>query len=244
MNSTTGVRVLIVNGELRGNVADYFDRQNISVVDSLTGPEVAVAEIQQLAPSLVLLYHAPQLSDGLGPLREIRAQSDVPVIMINGAGTDEADRIIGLELGADDCLTTPFSPRELFARIRAVLRRNGIRHEAPRRGLKSVVYEFSGWELRERTKRLINPQGAEVSLSKREFALLAAFVAAPGRLLTREYLIDATRVSDDIFDRSIDVQVHRLRRKLDPDPPAPSLIETERGYGYRFCASVERVAFR
>jgi two-component system, OmpR family, response regulator len=244
LNRATGTLILIVNDELRSNVADYLERQNMFVVGARAGRQEIVLQIQRCAPSVVLLHHAPQHDDGLGPLREIRAQSDIPVIMIMGTGTDEADRIIGLELGADDCLTAPFNQRELFARIRAVLRRNGIRRETPRRGLTSIVYKFSGWEMRQRTQRLINPQGAEVSLSKREFTLLAAFVAAPGRLLTREYLIDATRVNGDVFDRSIDVQVHRLRRKLDADPSASSMIETERGYGYRFCASVERVAFR
>jgi two-component system, OmpR family, response regulator len=245
-NRSTSARILIANdnGELRSNVADYLERQNMSVVGSLAGREEIVRQIEQFAPSLVLLYHTPQRSDGPGTLRDIRAKSDVPVIVITGIGTDEADRIVGLELGADDCVTVPFNRRELFARIRAVLRRNAIRQDGPGRGLNSVVYKFSGWQLHQGRHQLINPQGSEASLSKAEYALLIAFVAAPGRLLTREYLISAARVNSDIFDRSIDVLVHRLRRKLDLDRSAASMIETERGFGYRFCASVERVAFR
>jgi two-component system, OmpR family, response regulator len=246
MNGTSGARILIVSddGELRSNVAEYLERQNMSVAGSPGGREEVVPQILKLAPSLVLLHHAPQRNDGLGPLTDIRAQTDVPVIVITGIGTDETDRIVGLELGADDCLTAPFNQRELFARIRAVMRRNASGQEAARRGLTSAVYRFSGWELRQRTRRLTNPRGSDVALSKREFALLIAFVKAPGRLLTREYLVDATHVNSDIFDRSIDVQVHRLRRKLHRDPSTSSMIETERGYGYRFCAPVERVAFK
>jgi two-component system, OmpR family, response regulator len=192
----------------------------------------------------VLLCHTPPCNDGFALLRAIRTQSDVPVIMITGVSTDEVERIVGLELGADDCLTAPFNQRELLARIRAVMRRNAIRQEAPRRGLHSVVYKFSGWQLNERRRQLINPQGTEVPLSKREYALLTAFVTAPGRLLSREYLIDSTRGNTDVFDRSIDVLVHRLRLKLDPDSCASSIIETQRGYGYRFCSPVERIAFK
>jgi DNA-binding response OmpR family regulator len=239
------IRLLIVNdnGELWGNVADYLEAQNV-YVGSLGPLEGPLGKIEAFAPGLVLLYHSPRRGDGFGLLNEIRAYSDVPTIMIAATGTDEADRIVGLELGADDCLIAPFNARELLARIRAVLRRNMIRRDEPRRGLDTIMYRFSGWQLHEHTRQLIDPQGSEVRLSRLEHALLAAFVRAPGRSLTREHLLSATHASNDVLDRTIDLTVWRLRRKLGRDALASSIIATERGHGYRFSASVERIAFR
>jgi two-component system OmpR family response regulator len=242
---TTDVRLLIVNydEELPIDATDYLKRQNISVGFLRENNRLDV-QLDELAPSLVLLYHRSQRADGFGLLKDIRASSDVPVIMIAGPPTDEVDRVVGLELGADDCLTSPFCLRELVARIRAVLRRNMIRRELPRRDLTSVVYKFSGWRLHQSTGRLINSEESTIILSPRERALLIAFVTAPGRTLSREYLMNATQVDGDSFDRAIDCLVYRLRRKLNTAPSAPPTIETERGYGYRFSALVERVAFK
>jgi two-component system, OmpR family, response regulator len=239
------IRLLIVNdnGELRSNVADYLETQNICIgsLEPLEGPLV---KIEAFAPGLVLLYHSFLGTDGFGLLRKIRACSDVPVIMIAATGTDEADRIVGLELGADDCLIAPFSVRELLARIRAVLRRNMIRGDEPRWDLPLIVYRFAGWQLHGQPEELIDPQGSKVRLSRIEYALLTAFLRAPGRTLTREYLLSVTYGSADVFDRTIDLGVYKLRRKLGADASASSIIATERGHGYRFCASVERIAFR
>jgi DNA-binding response OmpR family regulator len=239
------IRLLIVNdnGELRSNVADYLETQNICIgsLEPLEGPLV---KIEAFAPGLVLLYHSLLRADGFGLLKEIRACSDVPVIMIAATGTDEADRIVGLELGADDCLITPFSARELLARIHAVLRRNMIRGDEPRWDLALIVYRFAGWQFHEHAEQLIDPRGSKVRLSRVEYALLTAFVRAPGRTLTREHLLSVTYASADVFDRTIDIGIYRLRQKLGGDAFASSIIATERGYGYRFCASVERVAFR
>jgi DNA-binding response OmpR family regulator len=160
-------------------------------------------------------------------------------INISKNNSDEVDRVIGLELGADDYLTVPFGLRELYARVRAILRRNLRRDD-----LKSIIYTFAGWQLRPRTRQLLNPQGVELPLTKLEYALLTAFVAAPRRVLNREHLISATRLSDNVFDRAVDVQVCRLRRKLEFDPNTPSIIKTERGGGYRFDTAVQQVAFR
>jgi two-component system OmpR family response regulator len=179
------------------------------------------------------------LSRHLDVLKEIRSHSDVPIIIMTGHSREEVDRVVGLELGADDYLAKPFSLRELLARVRAVLRRHEMGRAARARGPERGGYRFNGWSLECRTRRLINPDGAPVSLTKSEYALLLAFLEAPQRPLTREMLLQATRVPEDIFDRSIDVQVLRLRRKLGIDPNAPRVIETERGVGYIFTAIVE-----
>ena len=151
-------------------------------------------------------------------LREIRAHSDVPVIITTGHRPDETDRIVGLELGADDYIIKPYSLRELPARVRAVLRRQEMGRAARARDPERGGYRFNGWKLERRGRRLIGANNTQVSLSKGEYTLLLALLEAPQRLLTREHLLQATRVHEDIFDRSIDVQVLRLRRKLETDP--------------------------
>jgi DNA-binding response OmpR family regulator len=161
-----------------------------------------------------------------------------PVIIIADERRDDIDRVVGLELGADDCVTTPFGIRELLARVRAVLRRNARRLAPPRDPARGRC-RFGGWQLDRRSRRLTNPDGAPVPLTKAEYALLIAFLDAPQRPLTREHLLQATRVHEDVFDRSIDVQILRLRRKLEADPRAPRIIQTERGFGYLCALPVE-----
>jgi two-component system OmpR family response regulator len=165
----------------------------------------------------------------------------VPVIIITGHRRDDIDRIVGLELGADDYLTKPFNLRELLARVRAVLRRSDSGRAAPAPEPEGGRFRFSGWQLDPRTRRLTDPAGAPVALTKGEYALLLAFLDAPQRPLSREHLLQATRMHEDVFDRSIDVQILRLRRKLERDPSAPRVIQTERGVGYVFAVPVERV---
>ncbi|HKU95688.1 MAG TPA: winged helix-turn-helix domain-containing protein, partial [Vineibacter sp.] len=160
------------------------------------------------------------------------------IIVLSGHRRDEIDRVIGLELGADDYLTKPVSLRELLARIRAALRRAAVVPVKPEH--KRTRYRFTGWELSLRTRRLTAPNGDVVPLTRGEFSLLAAFLEAPQRILSREQLLIASRVHDaEVFDRSIDVQILRLRRKLEPNPSEPRLIKTERGAGYIFAAPVE-----
>ena len=190
-------------------------------------------------PSLIILdLHLGQ-DDGLDLLREIRSHSDVPVIITTGHRPDEIDRIVGLELGADDYVIKPFSLRELLARVRAVLRRHAMGRAARTRDPERGGYRFNGWKLERRGRRLVDPDDAPVPLSKGEYALLLAFLEAPQRPLTREHLLQATRLHEDIFDRSIDVQVLRLRRKLEVDPTTPRVIQTERGIGYVFTIPVD-----
>jgi DNA-binding response OmpR family regulator len=177
--------------------------------------------------------------DGFSIARNVRRFSQVPIIMLTGQG-HEVDRVLGLELGADDYLVKPFSPRELLARIRAVLRRAPAPsiEPAPQRGpVKS--YRFGGWQISTGTRKLVGPAGQRVELTNGEFALLLAFLESPRRVLSRDQLLEGSRLHDDVFDRSIDVQILRLRRKIEEDPNVPSLIRTERGAGYFFDCDVQ-----
>jgi len=179
-------------------------------------------------------------SDGLTIARKLRAESTIPIIVVSGK-LDVADRVMALELGADDFLTKPFSPRELLARIRTVLRRFQATHPATGRHSTVRAYRFSGWELNLKTRRLTSPQGETVSLTNGEFSLLTALLAAPGTVLSRDQLLESSRLFDDVYDRSVDVQILRLRRKIEPNPSKPQLILTERNMGYQFAGVVQRV---
>jgi len=190
--------------------------------------------------NLVILDLRLGLEDGLDLLRKVRLSSEVPVIIITGHRLDEIDRVVGLELGADDYLTKPFNLRELLARVRAILRRFDVGRAAPPRDPERGRFRFSGWQLDRKSRQLTDPSGAPVALTKGEYAMLLAFLEAPQRPLSREHLLQATRVHEDVFDRSIDVQILRLRRKLERDPSAPRVIQTERGVGYVFAVPVER----
>jgi DNA-binding response OmpR family regulator len=172
--------------------------------------------------------------------RRLREESDIPIILLTGV-SEEADRIMGLELGADDYLTKPFSPRELLARVRTVLRRTKgeVLTETKQRDVRA--YRFASFELNMRTRRLSRQQPVgRIELSNGEFNLLAALLAAPQRILTRDQLLEASHVYDnEVYDRSIDIQVFRLRRKIEFDPSQPKFILTERSVGYLFNSPVE-----
>ncbi|HVZ51013.1 MAG TPA: response regulator [Pseudolabrys sp.] len=176
--------------------------------------------------------------DGLSLCKRLRARSQVPIIMVTAKG-DEVDRILGLEMGADDYLAKPFNPRELLARIRAVLRRATIAAVNPA-AAGARVLGFLGWRIDLIRRELRNPEGARVTLTDAEFGLLQAFCERPGRVLSRDQLIDVTQGrSAGAFERSIDILVSRLRRKIESDPHEPSLIKTVRSGGYLFTPSVE-----
>jgi two-component system, OmpR family, response regulator len=234
--------VLVVEDDpaLQRMILNYFGENNIRTLAASTRQEMA----QQLGGAevnLVVLDLRLGPEDGLDLLREIRSRSDVPVIIITGHRRDDIDRVVGLELGADDYLTKPFNLRELLARVRAVLRRFDVGRAAPARDPERGRFIFCGWQLDCKIRRLSDPTGAPVILTKGEYALLLAFLNAPQRPLSREHLLQATRVHEDVFDRSIDVQIVRLRRKLERDPSTPRVIQTERGVGYVFAVTVQRV---
>ena len=181
--------------------------------------------------------------DGLSLCRRLRAQTATPasppIIMLTAIG-EEMDRIIGLEMGADDYLAKPFNPRELLARMRAVLRRSGAA-PIPSEAADGEVLAFAGWRLDLARRQLLDPGGGAVDLTGGEFELLCALASHPQRLLSREQLLDLTRGRDAVpFDRAIDVQISRLRGKIEADAKNPAIIKTVRGAGYIFAAKVER----
>jgi two-component system OmpR family response regulator len=235
--------ILIVDDdrEIRDLLARFLVRHGLRTSTAADGREMKKALAERAIDLVVLDLMLPG-EDGLSLCRGLRAGSDIPVIMLTAMG-EEVDRIVGLEMGADDYLAKPFSPRELLARIRAVLRRApgsaaGIRAAAAGQGGR--VVRFAGWRLDLDSRELLSPAGELVTLSGGEFALLAAFVTHPQRVLSRDQLLDLARGRDaQPFDRAIDVQVSRLRRKIEPDPGEPVLIRTVRGGGYLFSPAVE-----
>jgi DNA-binding response OmpR family regulator len=233
--------VLVVDDDaaIRQLVDEYLGRNDFRVSAAVDGAGFAAALRNQVLDLVLLDLRLPG-EDGMQLLRELRTESQIPVIILTGR-TEEADRVMGLELGADDYLTKPFSPRELLARIRTVLRRTHAGkevHGAP----VCRAYRLPGWELNLRTRRLIGADGASVSLSNGEFNLLAALLATANRVVTRDQLIELSRRYDnEVYDRAIDVQILRLRRKIEADPAEPRIIVTERGVGYRVAVPVEAV---
>ena len=225
---------------VRQMIADYLGDYEMRVTAVATGREMADVLAREAIDLLVLDLRLSG-EDGLQIARQLRERSSLPIIILT-ARKDEADRVMSLELGADDYLTKPFSPRELLARIRALLRRSRMQ-ESPSEALAKIrLYRFAGWELNVRLRRLTAPTGREVAISNGEFNLLVAFLCAPQRVLDREQLLDRTRVHNaEVFDRSVDVQVGRLRRKIELDADSPQLILTERGAGYRWAVPVESV---
>ena len=236
------VCVLVVEDDpaLQRMILDYFGENSIRTLGASCREEM-IYQLRDAEIDLVILDLRLGQEDGLDLLREVRAGSDMPVIIITGHRRDDIDRVVGLELGADDYVTKPFNLRELLARVRAVLRRFDGGRAAPPPDPERGRWQFSGWQLDRRTRRLTDPDGAPVALTNGEYALLVAFLDAPQRPLSREHLLLATRVHEDVFDRSIDVQILRLRRKLERDPSTPRVIQTERGVGYVFAVPVERV---
>jgi DNA-binding response OmpR family regulator len=233
--------VLAVDDEpqMRELIADYLG-QNGFRVTAVSDGEAMRRVLADEVVDLVVLDLRLRAEDGMVLARRLREDSAIPFIMLTGR-KDEADRVMGLELGADDYLTKPFSPRELLARIRTVLRR---RRAEVRQGRPEGVraYRFDGWELNLGTRRLTSAAGKRVALTNGEFRLLVALLGAPHRILTRDQLLDLSRLhNDEVYNRSIDVQIMRLRRKIEKDVRQPRYIVTERRAGYQFGVPVETV---
>jgi two-component system OmpR family response regulator len=235
--------ILVVDddADIRQLIADYLGEFNLRV--TLAGDAQAMQKaLAQHVVDLILLDLKLPDDDGMNVARELRTRSSIPIIILTSR-KDDVDRIMGLELGADDYLTKPFNPRELLARVRTVLRRTQVNPQAARpEGAVTRGYRFPGWELDLRSRRLTSTAGERVELTHTEFALLLAFLGSPQRILSREQLIELSHGYDDeVFDRSIDVQILRLRRKVERDASRPELIKTERGEGYVFNAPVEAI---
>ena len=222
----------------RRMITNYFQDRDVPTRGAANGQEM-IRQLTAAEPSLIILDLRLGQEDGLDLLREIRTRSDVPIIITTGHRLEEIDRVVGLELGADDYVIKPFGLRELFARVKAVLRRHELGRASKPNNSQPAGYRFAGWQLNTAARELLSPAKKAVPLTKSEYALLLAFLEAPQRTLSREQLLQATRVHEDIFDRSIDVQVLRLRRKLEQDANAPRMIQTQRGVGYLFAATVE-----
>jgi two-component system OmpR family response regulator len=232
--------ILVVDDDpqIRDLLAEYLTSNELRVSVTASGKEMT-ATLAEQAIDLVILDLRLAGEDGMVLARKLREESAIPVIILSGV-RDEADRIMGLELGADDYLTKPFSPRELLARIRTVLRRTKGAALTEARQNDVRAYRFAEFELNLRTRRLSRHPSQRIELTNGEFNLLAALLSAPQRILTRDQLLETSRVYDnEVYDRSIDVQVLRLRRKIEVDPTQPHFIVTERGVGYSFSSAVE-----
>ena len=225
---------------VRDLIAEYLGKNELRVTCVATGKDL-VGVMEREVVDAVILDVRLGAEDGMQIARKLREESGIPILMLTSR-IEEADRVMGLELGADDYLTKPFSPRELLARIRALLRRARAQASVADAIASVRAYRFGGWELNIGLRKLKSPQGENVDLTNGEFRILTAFLASPQRVLSRDQLLDLSRVhSAEVYDRSIDIQILRLRRKIEPDPAHPKFIVTERGAGYVFSSTVEAV---
>lgn len=233
--------VLMVDDDenLCGLVAEYLSDEGYRV--SLAHSALDMRRICEQSPvDAVLLDLVLPGEDGLSLARSLRAENPgLPIIMLTGRA-ETVDRIVGLEMGADDYLAKPFHLRELLARMRSVMRRTLPTGREPAASPRGTLIRFAGWQLDRARRRLESPEGEEVRLTSGEFDLLVAFATNPGQVMSRDRLLDETRDRrPSPFDRTIDVQVGRLRRKLEKDPQRPLLLKTVRGGGYMFAAAVD-----
>ena len=233
--------VLVVDddAEIRKLLGEYLERNGFRVSLATDGAEMQRV-LDRSRPDIVVLDLMLPGKSGLALCRDLRAESNLPVIMLTARG-EEVDRIVGLEMGADDYLAKPFSPRELLARLRAILRRRRLDLRQQRvEGLRA--YRFGGWELNLNTRQLVSPNARHAVLTNGEFSLLVALLAARGRILSRAQLLELSRLhGDEVYDRAVDVLIMRLRRKFGEDSTNARCILTIRGAGYRVGTSVESV---
>ena len=239
------IHVLIVDddAEIRQLLEQLLIKYNYQVSTASNGNEM-FAVLNSKSVDLILLDVLLPGDDGFVLCRKIREKYTIPVIMVTAIG-EATDRVVGLEMGADDYLTKPFNARELVARIRAVMRRTqeGASKTADFISEDEEVLEFEGWRLQRASRSLLSKDQVEVALSAGDYDLLCAFIDRPQKILSRDQLLDLTKNrSSGPFDRSIDIQVSRLRYKIEEDPKNPTLIKTVRGGGYFFCAKIKKVS--
>lgn len=237
--ATASPNILVVEDdrETRALIAKYLRTNSCNVSTAANGREMDKLMADQRVDLLILDVMLPG-EDGLSLCRKVRAQSQLPIIMLTARGED-VDRILGLEMGADDYLAKPFNPRELLARIMAVLRRQASAITASA-SEGAVALTFLGFRIDFRLRELRSPEGARVAMTSAEFDLLRAFCERPGRVLSRDNLLDLTQGRNaGSFERSIDVLVSRIRRKIESDPQNATIIKTVRSGGYLFTPNVE-----
>ncbi len=240
VRSSPNILVVEDDRETRTLIAKYLRTNACNVTTAADGREMARAMTDHRVDLLILDLMLPG-EDGLSLCRQVRAESNIPIIMLTARG-DDVDRIVGLEMGADDYMPKPFNPREVRARINAVLRRQAAASTASAVA-GATTLSFEGWRIDLRMRELRNPDGARVAMTGAEFDLLRTFCERPGRVLSRESLLDLTQGRNaGSFERSIDVLVSRIRRKIEPDPHTATLIKTVRSGGYVFTPRVEAVA--
>lgn len=240
MTESAPIRLLLVDDEatLREPLAEYLSRQGFAIVQAASAAQ-ARSRLREEMPDLVLLDVMMPGEDGLSLCRHLVEARALPVILLTAKG-EATDRVIGLEIGADDYVVKPFDPRELVARIRSVLRR--VQRSG---GAASTdeLFEFDGWRLDPLKRRLTDPGGAMVAISSAEFRLLIAFLEHPRQVLDRDRLLDMVQGREaHLFDRAVDNQVSRLRRKIEIDSRNPQLIQTVWGGGYILAADVARIS--
>jgi len=236
MDTISHILVVDDDREIRTLLAEYLDANGFRTLTATNGADMRKVLHESRVDLIVLDLTLPG-EDGLTLCRNLRSQSNVPVIMLTARG-EPLDRILGLEMGADDYLAKPFEPRELFARIRSVLRRtqalppNMINPEA-------TAMHFSGWTLDLTARHMLNKEGVVVALSGAEFRMLKVFLDHPNRILNRDQLLELTQGREaDPFDRSVDIQISRLRQKLGDDARTPTIIKTVRNEGYVLATAV------
>jgi len=240
MSDNAPVSLLLVDDEatLREPLAAYLARQGFAVREAESAAAARSALLSD-TPDLVLLDVMMPGEDGLSLCRHLVESKAIPTILLTAKG-EPTDRIVGLEIGADDYVVKPFEPRELVARIRSVLRRAS---KAPAPAEDDAFYDFEGWRLDPLKRRLTDPEGATVPISTAEFRLLTALLDRPRQVIDRDRLLDLVQGREaHLFDRAVDNQISRLRRKIEADSRNPHFIQTVRGGGYRFAADVTRTA--
>lgn len=232
--------ILVVDDDkgIRDVLGEFLAQQGYVVSLAKDGKEMK-SILDKNGIDLIILDIMMPGEDGLRLCHQLRASSCIPIIMLTAIG-EEMDRILGLEMGADDYLSKPFNPRELLARIRGILRRSGTKPEMEAPTAYHNHYKFQGWRLDRTTRKLYSPDNLEISLSSGEYTLLLVFLERPQMVLSRDYLLDLTKNrSASAFDRSIDIQISRLRQKIEPDQKNPSILKTVRGGGYVLACDVE-----